>query len=212
MGTRDRILDAAAHVMRVHGLARATTREIAKAAGYSEATLYKHFRDKVDLFLAVLAERTPANLRPLLADLPARAGRGTVRDTLVEVARAAIGFYGETFPMAASLFAEPQILAAHRDAVHERGAGPHHVNQALAAYLAAERNLGRIRRECDPEAAATLLLGACFQHAFLNSFSGKENDQESAERLAAALTDTLTLGLSPQDAPPPAGQPSTSPS
>ncbi|HEX4258089.1 MAG TPA: helix-turn-helix domain-containing protein, partial [Streptosporangiaceae bacterium] len=44
--TRDRILDAATHVMRTRGFARTTTKEIARAAGYSEATLYKHFQDK----------------------------------------------------------------------------------------------------------------------------------------------------------------------
>ncbi|MEU7895096.1 helix-turn-helix domain-containing protein [Nonomuraea sp. NPDC049152] len=201
MSTRDRILDAAAHVMRVHGLARATTREIAKAAGFSEAALYKHFHDKTDLFLAVLAERTPANLGPLLAALPARAGQGTVRDTLAEVARAAIDFYGQTFPMAASLFAEPLLLAAHRDAVRQRGAGPHHVSQALAAYLAAERELGRIRPDCDPEAAAALLLGACLQHAFLTSFGGETPDRELVERHAAALAETIVLGLVTHDAP-----------
>src|ERR1700733_13336135 len=58
--TRDRILDAAAHVMRTRGFARTTTKEIARAAGYSEATLYKHFLDKTDLFLAVLKERLPS--------------------------------------------------------------------------------------------------------------------------------------------------------
>ena len=41
MSTRDRMLDAAAHVMHTRGLSRATTKEIAKAAGYSEAALYK---------------------------------------------------------------------------------------------------------------------------------------------------------------------------
>src|ERR1700760_4013925 len=58
--TRDRILDAAAHVMRTRGFARTTPKEIARAAGYSEATLYKHFTDKTDLFLAVLKERLPS--------------------------------------------------------------------------------------------------------------------------------------------------------
>ncbi|MGH3995405.1 MAG: helix-turn-helix domain-containing protein, partial [Pseudonocardiaceae bacterium] len=37
MSTRDRILDGAAEVMRTRGLANTTTKEIAKAAGLSEA-------------------------------------------------------------------------------------------------------------------------------------------------------------------------------
>ena len=39
--------------MRTKGLARATTKEIAKAAGFSEAAPYKHFADKTELFLVV---------------------------------------------------------------------------------------------------------------------------------------------------------------
>lgn len=193
MTTRDRILDAAAQVMRSRGLGRATTKEIAKAAGYSEATLYKHFRDKTDLFVAVLDERVPSNLRSLLAGLDERAGAGTVSGTLEEVARAAIAFYTETFPMAASVFAEPQLLTAHRAALRERGAGPQTVRDALAAYLAAERNLGRVRADADPRAAAALLLGACFQHGFLGHFT----EQEDAASAAATLVQTLAVGVLP---------------
>jgi AcrR family transcriptional regulator len=60
LGTREKIVEAAERVMRERGLARTTTKEIARAAGYSEGTLYKHFESKEDLFLAVLAERFPA--------------------------------------------------------------------------------------------------------------------------------------------------------
>ena len=192
MTTRDRILDAAAHVMRTRGLARATTKEIAKAAGFSEAALYKHFHDKTELFLAVLAERTPSNLGPLLAGLADRVGQGTVQATLEQVARAALEFYRQGFPMAASLFSEPELLAAHRERLRQRDAGPQHVGNALAAYLAAEQRIGRVRPEADPHAAAALLLGACLQQAFLGHFTEPE---AAAEESTGALVATLTLGL-----------------
>lgn len=187
--TRDRMLDAAAEVMRTRGLARATTKEIAKAAGYSEAALYKHFQDKTDLFLAVLTERVPSSLGALLAGLTA--GEGTVAGTLERVALGAMEFYASTFPMAASLFSEPQLLAAHRAVLHQRGAGPQKVNTLLADYLTAERELGRVNAEVDPYAAAALLLGACLQHAFLSHF----DRVESAGRMATTLVGTLVSGL-----------------
>ena len=56
---RVRIVDAAHELMLTIGLARATTKEIAKAAGCSEAALYKHFASKEDLFVTVLKERLP---------------------------------------------------------------------------------------------------------------------------------------------------------
>lgn len=195
MSTRDRMLDAAAHVMRTRGLARATTKEIAKAAGFSEAALYKHFRDKTDLFVAVLSERTPNAFTALLGGLQHRVGQGSVRQTLEVVARAAIDFYCHTFPMAASLFSEPQLLTAHRTALRERDAGPQHVNIALAGYLAAEQDLGRIRPGADPETAAALLLGACLQHAFLSHFTDQQDDNDATSRFAASLARTLTDGL-----------------
>jgi AcrR family transcriptional regulator len=196
MSTRDRMLDAAANVMRTRGLARTTTKEIAKAAGYSEAALYKHFRDKTEIFLAVLAERVPSTLGSVLADLVERAGDGSVENTLHELARAALDFYQETFVMAASVFSEPQLLAAHRAAVYERDAGPHRITGAVSDYLAAEQDLGRIRPDAEPQAAAALLVGACFQHAFLSRFA--ETPMDDAERTAAGLVRTLFSGLAPE--------------
>ncbi|MDQ4503125.1 helix-turn-helix domain-containing protein [Sinomonas sp. ASV322] len=179
------MLDAAAHVMRTKGLARATTKEIARESGFSEAALYKHFRDKTDLFLAVLRERTPGHLPELLANLVETRGRGDLRANLVKVARTAIEFYGETFPMAASIFSEPALLAAHREALIGRGAGPQHVRDALARYLADEKADGALAADADPEAAAALLLGACFMQAFLGNFT--DNAGPSPETLVDTL-------------------------
>ena len=56
---RVRILDAAHELMLTVGLARATTKEIAKAAGCSEAALYKYFASKEELFIRVLGNGCP---------------------------------------------------------------------------------------------------------------------------------------------------------
>ncbi|WP_163509640.1 TetR/AcrR family transcriptional regulator [Fodinicola acaciae] len=190
--TRDRMLDAAAHVMRVRGLARATTKEIAKEAGFSEAALYKHFSDKTDLFVAVLTERVPSDLNGLLAGLPDAVGRKPVREVLEEVARTAVGFYRQTFPIAGSLFSDPRLLAAHRRALAERGSGPHIPRDLLAGYLAAEQRAGRIKPATDPTAAAQLLLGACLQTAFLETFSTESADPAET---ASVLVSTLVNGF-----------------
>ncbi|GAA5768496.1 TetR/AcrR family transcriptional regulator [Streptosporangium roseum] len=185
--TRERIVDAAAQVMRTQGLARATTKEIARTAGCSEALLYKHFRAKEDLFLAVLQERLPGDLPRLLATLAGEAGRNTVAGNLERVAHAAIIFYDESFPIAASIFSELRLLDGYRTAMRERSAGPQTVNLGLAAYLRAEQALGRVRPDADPEAVAALLLGACLQHAFLSHFTEVEAAGAAAGRLARNL-------------------------
>ena len=192
MSTRDRMVDAAAEVMRARGLAHATTKEIARAAGFSEAALYKHFRDKTELFLAVLTERTPGALRTLMAGLGERVGTDTVHRHLTDIARAAIEFYSHSFPMAASLFAEPVLFAAHRAVLRERNAGPQHVHDAVADYLAAEQLLGRVRPDADVQAATALLIGACFQRAFLDHFTEPPADLDA---VAASLAATIATGI-----------------
>ncbi|PSK98538.1 TetR family transcriptional regulator [Murinocardiopsis flavida] len=194
MTTRDRILDAAAQVMRERGLARATTKEIARAAGYSEATLYKHFQDKQDLFLHMLQERLPP-LGDVITMASQRAGSGTVRGTLEGIAAAAIAFYAEAFPSAASIISEPRLSAAFRAGLKQRGAGPHVPNTMVAAYLRAEVGLGRLPARTDPEAAASLLLGACFQHAFLGHFDTRPALARSDAEPAARLVATLLAGI-----------------
>jgi AcrR family transcriptional regulator len=191
--TRERILDAANQVMSTLGLARATTKQIARAAGYSEATLYKHFSGKTELFLAVLIERLPA-LVELLRRLPDQAGQGVVAQRLEEVASQALRFYERSVPMLASLFAEPALLARHRQALAALGAGPHQVNELLAAYLRAERDLGRIDASVDPNAGAAMLLGACFQRAFFSAFSGQPIPAAERARFAASLVTCLLSG------------------
>jgi AcrR family transcriptional regulator len=47
---RDSIVEASLHLFAQHGFHGVTTKEVAKAAGISEALLYKHFASKEDLF------------------------------------------------------------------------------------------------------------------------------------------------------------------
>jgi len=51
---REQIVGAATRVFAEKGFSRATTREVARAAGVSEGTIYNYFRDKDALLLAIL--------------------------------------------------------------------------------------------------------------------------------------------------------------
>nr|WP_281174703.1 TetR/AcrR family transcriptional regulator [Cryptosporangium arvum] len=184
------MLDAAVAVMRERGLAHATTKEIARAAGFSEATLYKHFTDKTELFVQVLSERLPRFV-PIVKQLSP--GAGTVLENLRTVAASAIEFYTDSFPISGSIFAEPKVLDAHRVGLRRTGSGPHKANESLTAYLSAEQELGRIGADADPATLAALLLGACFQHAFLRQFADDDAEPDAADRFVAALAPALGL-------------------
>ncbi|MEV1077722.1 helix-turn-helix domain-containing protein [Streptomyces sp. NPDC050211] len=190
---RVRILDAAHELMLTVGLARATTKEIAKAAGCSEAALYKHFASKEDLFIRVLAERLP-RLGPLLTSLAAEPGRHTLEENLTEIARQAALFYEQSFPIAASLYAETQLKRRHDDAMRQMGMGPHKPIEGLDAYLRAEQDAGRIRADADTFAAASLLLGACAQRAFAYDAT-PEGVRPPLDTFARRLARTLLAGV-----------------
>ncbi|MDP8926362.1 MAG: TetR/AcrR family transcriptional regulator [Actinomycetota bacterium] len=51
---REQILKAATRVFAERGFRRATTREVARAAGVSEGTIYNYFEDKDALLMAIL--------------------------------------------------------------------------------------------------------------------------------------------------------------
>nr|WP_130342909.1 TetR/AcrR family transcriptional regulator [Herbihabitans rhizosphaerae] len=196
MPTRERIIDAAEKLMREKGYAHATTKEIAKAADCSEATLYKHFEDRTDIFLAVLTLRLP-DLGFHLDNLIAKAGSGTVRANLMLVADSALRFYLESFPIAMSLFSSRALLDAHRAKLKLREMTPRYPNNQLAEYLGAEQSQGRLRRTFDPDAAASLLLGACFQTAFFATFDDQPPDDAVIEHLAGQLVKALLENLRP---------------
>ncbi|WP_327363080.1 MULTISPECIES: TetR/AcrR family transcriptional regulator [unclassified Streptomyces] len=191
--TPERLLDAAEKLMRTIGLANTTTKAIAREAGCSEAALYKHYANKEELFVRVLMERTP-NAGPLMAELAGDHDERSVEEALTAIARHASLFYADAMPMAASLFAEPALLTRHREGVQEIGTGPHVVRDALTGRLRRELERGRLRPDADPQAAAELLLGACFQRAFFLHFSGPEVVRP-VEEFAPSVARTLWAAI-----------------
>jgi AcrR family transcriptional regulator len=179
---RDRILDAAAEVLHRDGFVGATTKEIARAAGLSEAMIYKVFADKTDLFMGVLKERGPSI--GVLADLDARTGKN-LRTTLRTLAADLLTFYLSTFPMAASLFSDPELLVRHRAALRLRGAGPESVVAEITRWLEVERKAGRVAPVVPSATVADMLVGACFHRAFLVRFGGEPIRHEVGRRFAA---------------------------
>jgi AcrR family transcriptional regulator len=196
METRERIVDAARRVILTKGLVRATTKEIAAAASVSEGTLYNHFANKEEMFLSALAQ-LPSGFIAVVIALPQRAGSDSVRAVLTDLAQIAIDFYADAIPMGASIFADPELLARHRDLLRARGAGPQRANELVAAYLRAEQELGRIRPDADPEAIAYLLLGAVYQRVYWRQFLGQESEPEADGQFVERLMNSLACALFP---------------
>ena len=58
LATRDRILDAAEQVFESQGVARTSLQQIAAAAGVTRGAIYWHFKDKAELFNAMMRRTT----------------------------------------------------------------------------------------------------------------------------------------------------------
>ncbi|WP_170223314.1 TetR/AcrR family transcriptional regulator [Nonomuraea turkmeniaca] len=187
MSTRDRILDAAEQALREHGIVGATTKRIARQAGCSEALLYKHFPGKEALLLAVLLERQPT-LGQALTRLRQGAGQGDLADALTGFAVAAVEFYTRAAGIASGVLADPSLMAGFRNMLAESGRGPHVPVLALAEIIKAEQGGGRIDADMDAQAAAAMLMGACFHRANLSHFVDLPEDTRT---WAATVVGTL---------------------
>src|SRR5438067_12591771 len=109
--TRQKILEATARLIQMKGLARVTTKEIARETGLSEGALYRHFEHKEEVFFAVLTKNLPAFLEIFETHV---AGAGSVSENLKAIALAAIQYYGQLIPMSASFFADTELLAHYQ--------------------------------------------------------------------------------------------------
>lgn len=89
LATRDGILDAAELLFERQGVSRTTLQHIAAAAGVTRGAIYWHFRDKSDLFNAMM-DRAVMPLEALAQDTDGRAADdplGDVRSWLLTVLR-----------------------------------------------------------------------------------------------------------------------------
>lgn len=194
MDLKNKIADAAEQVLLRNGLAKTTTKEIARAAGCSEGSLYNHFSSKEDLFVHVIRGQLKQLMRTL-SSLQTMAGKDTVRLNLEQVTHAALEDFHSSMPLIGSIFSEPGLLLRQREGFELRNEGPHRANEAVEMYLNQEKQLGRVGEDTDSRAIADLLLGSCFQHAFQINFLGKEESPEERAQFAARVLDTLSALL-----------------
>lgn len=83
LATRHRLLDAAECVFAEKGVSRTSLHDIAQAAGVSRGAIYWHFKNKADLFNAMM-ERTTLPMEDALHQI----GHDPQRDPLLELRRA----------------------------------------------------------------------------------------------------------------------------
>jgi AcrR family transcriptional regulator len=190
---RRRIIEAADALIREHGLAGATTREIARAAGCAEGSIYVHFEDKIDLVIAVIVEREPSFTE--LLELPAKAGEATVDANLMPWVDEVLKLMRENQPIFFALMSDRAVFKRFKERLRERETGPVALFRAVETYVLAEQELGRIDGRVKPPIVATILVGACRDQVVTHALAGKE--QIPPETFSQELVRTVVFGLAP---------------
>jgi AcrR family transcriptional regulator len=184
----DDVLRIARDVFRHHGHT-ATTRDIAKAAGISEAILYQRFGSKDDLFFAAMRPSGPDVEQILGPDEPMESGRDYLRSVVVRLAK----HFAEVIPQALHLMMHPSFDHGAFARAH-----PHaHVilQQALAVRLT---SLARRKRMtiASAELSARLFISLAHDWALASVMA---HGAPSRDRELREMVDIVWKGMQPRD-------------
>jgi AcrR family transcriptional regulator len=179
---REHLFAAADRVLARDGPAGLTTRAVTAEAGVANGVLHRHFRD-LDEFLASFVASRLVVVADGAAALPGRAGDGTVTGNLTEATVAVFGISAQA--MMSLVAAKPELGQALEHATGRAG-GLGDIERHFAAYLDAEKKLGRIGPGADTETLAFTLLGTV-HHLILTRRGDAPGLRGQVRRIVAAL-------------------------
>jgi AcrR family transcriptional regulator len=156
--TKEDLLQATLKVVSEKGYLGATTRQIAREAGVTELTLFRHFGSKEKLFEGLLEQHTflprLRGLLPELEPLPYEEALRLIatrfllslkeRNSMVKIISSEINRYPE------------KIRKVYNNAIDD-------IRSTLARYFASLRKSGALR-QVSPEIAARMFLGMFFSY------------------------------------------------
>lgn len=154
---REQLFAAAGRVLRRDGPGALTSRAVTTEAGVAKGILHRHFAD-FDTFLASLVLAHVERLDARSAELRDSAGHGAVEDNVAAALLAALD--RDVLGLVALVCARRELLDRLRPMTPTGIPLLAEITRMLAAYLTAERGLGRIALEADVDRLAAILVGA----------------------------------------------------
>lgn len=155
---REQLFGAAERILLRDGPGALTSRAITTEAGCAKGVLHRHFAD-FDTFLAELVLDRITRLEDRADALRGRAGTGTVAGNLTD---ALTDLFSSVAVAIVALITFRDDLRARLRAARPAGGIPLLTEAAamVAAYLAAERDLGRLSADANVDTLAGMLLGS----------------------------------------------------
>jgi len=190
---REKIVEAALRTFSRHGYRGATTRELARGAGVTEVTLFRHFPSKENLFGAVLDKYS---ILPVVrAKLLGPPRRGGARVVLREIGQRFLRILKQRQDLIRLMLSESAVNPRQARMMFRQGPG--RFLQDVARLLSTFHERGEIRR-LDFALAARAVLGVFFSFMLVQEvLLGKESAQMDLDRAADELSDLLWRGLRP---------------
>ncbi|MEH2002506.1 MAG: TetR/AcrR family transcriptional regulator [Nostoc sp.] len=162
--TNQQILEAARQIFLQQGFG-ASTLEIAQQAGISEASIFKRFSTKEELFFAAMGIPEKPQW---VNELESLCGKGNLKENLIKVCFEIMEFYRQVLPQII-------MVRSRGNAMSELGgkeARPMVDVKVLTAFLECEINQDRLR-PCDPQTVAHILVGSVINYVFLEQMSSQ---------------------------------------
>lgn len=184
---REQLFAAAERVLVREGPSALTSRAVTTEAGCAKGVLHRHFAD-FDAFLAELVLDRIAGIERQATALREAAGTGTVAGNVTD---ALMGLFG---PVAVAIVG--LVTARHELLAQLRRTTPAGVpllaeaSAMIAAYLTAERELGRVAADADVDTLAPMLIGT--GHLL---FAGREGEAPPAAGEIRKVVGTVLAGV-----------------
>ena len=188
---RRQILIGAAQVFAQKGFHKATTKEIAHAAGISEGTIYNYFNNKRDLLLAMVEMFTTQSLKNIVLDRPPT----DPREFLTLILRDRYQLVQERGHIIAPLMAEIFTDVTLREAVYNQILKP--LAGLVEQYMQHQMEAGQFR-QINPMIITRALIGTMVLNVGLK-FTGLDPryDELSADELIDEIVSLFLNGLLP---------------
>lgn len=201
--TNQQILEAAREVFLQQGFSGSTV-EIAQLAGISEASIFKRFSTKEELFFAAMG----LSEKPVwIKELEKLGGTGNLKDNLIQVCFQILEFYSQFLPRFMMLRSRGSTMSDSRTRTAQ---GPMQDVKVLTSFLEREISLGRLRPG-NAQIVAQILVGTLMNYVLLEQIplsqamktteSIKDFDAENSSKavflFVQNLVDTIWLGIAP---------------
>ncbi|MGZ4436422.1 MAG: TetR/AcrR family transcriptional regulator [Nocardioidaceae bacterium] len=178
--TERALLDATRQLLAEDGFGSLTVEGVAARSGVAKTTIYRRYRSKTDLALAVLLDMVgEVSTQPYVEDtrteLVALVDRTVELLTTTLLGRVMQGLVSE-------VAADPELAHVYRERVVS-----HRVTE-VSALVQRGISRGELRPDLDPEMVTDLLLGPIYYRFFL---SGSPLDDGFGERLVTTLLPAL---------------------